>query len=71
MDKVKWNSAITKMKGDRVRSQEGPKKSGVYLCTCVTHPYQGERRKFLRTMYYDTKTKFWSDEGRPYTCSHC
>ncbi len=49
---------------------DNPKKSGVYLCTCIII-YQGNvLKRYLQTMEYNKEKNYWHDVGKERAISH-
>ena len=71
MEKGIWNVVLYKVDGDRlVRSENNPKESGRYLCTCV-RMWQGEEQgRYLQVMEYDANKNHWHDCGNKNGISH-
>ena len=70
MDKLKWNLALYEIKDNKFQNQPGPKKSGIYLCTCIRSAYDDKTYRYLSLMEYDAHKRYWHDPHRPHALSH-
>ena len=71
MDKIKWNLALYQIKDNILQNQPGPKKSGIYLCTCISSLYDDNKTyRYLGLMEYDAQKKYWHDPHKPYAITH-
>lgn len=67
-----WHLVLYKIgKDDMLKGPtDNPKKSGVYLCTCVII-YQGKvLKRYLQTMEYNKEKNYWHDVGKEHAISH-
>ena len=69
--KLDWHIIYVSVdKNNKIKpSIYNPKKSGVYLCTCIVKSGESELR-YLQPMQYDSDKKYWHDVGRPHSMSH-
>ena len=63
MQKLRWKVLCHGLDGNHITSpKNNPKKSGKYLCTCITR-YNGFEYRYLRVMEFDVEHQHWHDEG--------
>lgn len=65
-----WNVILNFLDGYKiVPSQNNPKKSGQYLCTCIKQCDEKEHR-YLRIMEYNADGNYWHDIDNRHAISH-
>ena len=66
-----WNIILYKEDDDKlVRSNNNPKNSGTYLCTCVNFWQGKEVSRYLQMMHYNAEKNHWHDCGNASGISH-
>lgn len=70
--KINWHVVLQSVdKENKIRpSKCNPKKSGVYLCTCIQYWQGKECYRYLQPMEYDAEHKHWHDKGNKSAISH-
>lgn len=65
-----WNITLNSLDRNKIiPSENNPKSSGQYLCTCVSK--SGELiHKYLCIMEYNADKSYWHDVGNPNNISH-
>lgn len=68
---MKWNIILNKMENNHIfDSENNPKESGTYLCTCVQFWQEKEIRRYLQIMTYEKENNYWHDCDNKYGISH-
>lgn len=68
--KINWHIVYCRYDKNKILpSKYNPKKSGVYLCTCIIKSGELEHR-YLHLMEYNAEKKYWHDVGRSSATSH-
>ena len=66
-----WNVLIGKLENNKIiESNNNPKKSGRYLCTCISYLNREEQSRYLQIMEYDANKNYWHDCGNKSGISH-
>lgn len=70
VDSDGWHIVLSTLNGNRIiPSENNPKESGEYLCTCISMS-GGLEHRYLKTMEYDENMKRWHDVGNKNGISH-
>lgn len=70
MRKLSWRVIYSELDGNTIMpSKNNPKKSGIYLCTCIIKNTVKEHR-YLWMMEYNADKKYWHDVGKENAISH-